>query len=295
MAIGNFDGLHPGHLRLLRSLSRIAREKRLHSVVLTFDPHPERALGLGRTLMIETPEQRLTRLRAAGVESVLVTSFDRHMAGLSPREFIQKVLKERLRSEVVVVGRDFRFGRDRAGDVRTLRTEGLRLGIRTVAVPPVRKNGRVVSSSLVRGLLDRARVEEAREVLGRPYSVRGRVIHGRAVGRQLGFPTANLHTENEILPRGVFITLVRLGRTLHPSVTNIGFRPTFGRGALSLESVLLDRGRDLYGRSLEVLFLKRLRPERKFRSRQALAHRIGLDVQAAQAYFRRHRSERAGL
>lgn len=295
VAIGNFDGLHPGHQRLLQTLCRIAREKGLRSVVLTFDPHPERAFGRGRTLMIETLEQRLARLEDACVQSVLVTSFDRRMAGLSPREFIHRILKDRLRSEVVVVGRDFRFGRNRAGDIRTLKTEGRSLGIRTVSVPPVKKGGRVISSSLVRKLLSRGRVEEAREVLGRPYSIRGRVIHGRALGRRLGFPTANIKSPNEILPRGVFFTLVRVERKLHPAVTNIGFRPTFGRGEISFESVLLDASRDLYGRSLEVFFLKRLRPERKFRSRQALTHRIGLDVQAARAYFRTHRPDRSGF
>jgi riboflavin kinase/FMN adenylyltransferase len=287
VAIGNFDGLHPGHQRILDRLGRIARRRRLRSVVLTFDPHPERALGRHRTLMIETLERRLGRLRDLGVEATLVTSFDRKLARLSPRDFIRKVLKEKLRAEVVVVGRDFRFGRNRAGDVRTLAREGGAAGIRTVTVPPVLVGGRVASSSLVRRLLDRGRVEEAARVLGRPYCVHGRVVPGRGVGRTLGYPTANLDSPNEILPRGVYITIARLGRTVRPSVTNIGFRPTFGPGGISLETVLLRGGRKLYGRTLEVCFLKRLRPERKFASADALARRIGLDIKAAQEYFRR--------
>ena len=289
VAIGNFDGLHPGHRRILDRLVRIAGAGRLRSVVLTFDPHPERAFGRKRTLMIETFDRRLDRLREAGVDAVLVTPFDRRLAALSPRDFIREVLGEKLKAQVVVVGRDFRFGRNRAGDIRTLAREGAEAGIRTVTVPPVSIRGRVASSSLIRRLLGEGRVEDAALFLGRPYCVSGRVVHGRAVGRVLGFPTANLDSPEEILPRGVFVTASRLGGATYPSVTNIGFRPTFGPGGISLETLLLRGGGDLYGRKMEVCFLKRLRPERKFRSAEALARRIGLDIEEARAYFRAHR------
>jgi len=147
----------------------------------------------------------------------------------------------------------------------------------------------VVSSSLIRSLLAKGLVEDAALYLGRPYAVSGRVIHGRAIGRNIGFPTANLQSENEILPAGVFITLARVGNTLHPSVTNIGSRPTFGRGGLSLETVLLDGRKNLYGRAMDVLFIKRIRSERKFASPAALTRQIARDVQTARDYFKTHR------
>jgi len=286
VAIGNFDGLHLGHRRILRTLGRLSRQKKLRSLVLTFDPHPERVFGRTRTLMIQTIAQRLESLRRAGVDSVLVTGFDRGFSGLSPAKFVTTVLRDRLAAEAVVVGDNFRFGRDRAGTIKDLKTMGAAAGLTVRSVPPVNKNGRVLSSSLIRSLLERGRVEEAARYLGRPYAVAGRVVHGRKVGRSIGFPTANLRTENEILPEGVFITLARVGRALYPSVANVGVRPTFGRGGLSLETVLLDSDRDLYGRTLEVSFLKKLRSERKFSSPETLARQIAKDIEAARAYFR---------
>lgn len=288
VAIGNFDGLHLGHQRILQTLRRVSRRRKLRSLVLTFHPHPERVLGRTKTLMLQTVPQRLASLQGAGVDRVLVTGFDRRFSGLSPRDFIRTVLRDRLNAAAVVVGGNFRFGRNRSGDVSALKALGAGLGLEAYAVAPVRKDGLVVSSSLIRRLLARGGVEDAARYLGRPYAVSGRVIHGRAIGRKIGFPTANLHSENEILPAGVFITLARVGNTLHPSVTNIGFRPTFGRGGLSLETVLLDAGKNLYGRTMDILFIKRIRPERKFASPGALTRQIVRDVQTARDYFNVH-------
>jgi len=289
VAIGNFDGLHLGHRRILQTLRRISRRRKLRSLVLTFHPHPERVLGQTETLMLQTVPQRLESLRGSGVDRVLVTGFDRRFSGLSPQDFIRTVLRDRLKAAAVVVGGNFRFGRDRAGDIKALKVFGPGLGLEAHAIAPVKKNGLVVSSSLIRGLLAKGLVEDAALYLGRPYAVSGRVIHGRAIGRNIGFPTANLQSENEILPAGVFITLARVGNTLHPSVTNIGSRPTFGRGGLSLETVLLDGRKNLYGRAMDVLFIKRIRSERKFASPAALTRQIARDVQTARDYFKTHR------
>jgi riboflavin kinase/FMN adenylyltransferase len=294
VAIGNFDGLHLGHARILSVLSGLSRRTGWRPVVLTFDPHPEKVLGRRRIQMIQTLDQRLARLEEFGVRTVLVTPFDRGLSRLSPSDFARRVLRDTLQAGAVVVGRDFRFGRDRAGNVASLEAAGRDLGFRLFAVEPVRRGGRIVSSSRIRALLERGRVEEAGLLLGRPYSVSGRVVRGRGVGRTLGFPTANVESENEILPRGVFVTLARFGRADHPSVANIGFRPTFGPGGLSLEALILDRRAALYGRRLEVGFLKKLRPERKFRSPDALAARISLDIRAARSYFARHRQPPRG-
>ena len=237
--------------------------------------------------MIDTPEQRLSRLRDTCVDGAVVTAFDAEFARLPGRAFVERVLRDRLGARVVVVGRNFRFGRKRRGDVRRLRALGRRSGIDVVAVPPARLGGRVVSSSAVRGLLLAGRVEEAASLLGRPYEVVGRVVRGRGRGRLLGYPTANLETPNELLPGGVFITeTVRAGRAL-PSLTSVGASPTFGPQPLAVETLILDFAGSLYGSGLTVRFLRKIRPTRKFRSAAALAARIAEDIEEARAFFRR--------
>ncbi len=287
VAVGNFDGLHLGHQKILARLCGLARDRGLVPLVLTFDPHPERALGKKAVLMIDSPGQRLARLEASCVKAVLVTRFDRVFSGLTARDFAERVLGERLRAREVVVGRGFRFGRDRRGDVDFLRREGRRLGFGVHAVAPRLVGGVAASSSLIRRLLIRGRVEEAARLLGRPYEIAGLVRGGAARGRRLGAPTANLETANEILPDGVFVSeTVWKGRAL-PSVTSIGTNPTFGRHDVSVETHILDRRLDLRGAVLTVRLLRRLRPTRKFADAEALAARIRKDVAAARAHFAR--------
>jgi riboflavin kinase / FMN adenylyltransferase len=287
VAVGNFDGLHLGHQKILARLCGLARRRGLVPLVLTFDPHPERALGKKAVLMIDSPDQRLARLEGSCIAAVLVTRFDRTFSGLTARDFAERVLRDRLGAREVVVGRDFRFGRDRRGDVDFLRREGRRLGFGVHAVAPRLVRGVPASSSLIRRLLGQGRVEEAARLLGRPYEVAGRVRRGAARGRRLGAPTANLETANEILPDGVFVSeAVWKGRAL-PSVTSIGTNPTFGRHPVSVETHVLDRRLDLRGASITVRLLRRLRPTRKFADGEALAAQIRKDVADAKAHFAR--------
>ncbi len=287
VAVGNFDGLHLGHRKILTRLCGLARSRGLTPLVLTFDPHPERALGKKAVLMIDSPEQRLARLEGSCVQAVLVTRFDRTFSGLPARDFAERVLAGRLGAREVVVGRDFRFGRDRRGDIDLLRREGRRLGFRVHAVAPRLVGGVPASSSLIRRLLAKGRVEEAARFLGRPYEIAGRVRPGAARGRRLGAPTANLETANEILPDGVFVSeTVWRGKVL-PSVTSIGTNPTFGRHAVSVETHILDRRLDLRGAAITVRLLRRLRPTRRFADAAALASQIRKDVAAARAHFAR--------
>jgi riboflavin kinase/FMN adenylyltransferase len=285
VAAGNFDGLHLGHQKILRSLVERAAGDGLRSVVLTFSPHPEKVLGRSQIAMIQTIDQRLAGLRSAGVQAVLLAPFNRTFAELPVADFVEQVLVRSLRAREVVVGEDFRFGRHRRGDVRSLRLWGSKLGFHVRPVPPVVKGGRVVSSSLIRRLLAAGRVDKAGAFLGRPYAITGTVVGGAARGRALGFPTANLWSENEIIPRGVFITTTVVGGREHPSVTNIGSRPTFGCGPQSIETFLLDFDGSLHRCRLELRFIKSLRSERAFASRAALVGQIGRDVQAARRYF----------
>jgi riboflavin kinase/FMN adenylyltransferase len=285
VAVGNFDGLHLGHRKILARVCGLARAQGLRSLVLTFDPHPERALGRKSVRMIETLEQRLASLRESCVDAVLVIPFDRSFSKLTGPEFVEGVLVGRLTALHVVVGRDFRFGRNRRSDNDRLRKLGRRFGLRVHVVPPVVLRGRVVSSSLIRRLLGEGRVEEAARFLGRPYEISGQVVRGAERGRRIGVPTANITPANEILPEGVFITeTVWKGRPL-PSVTSIGTNPTFGRNPLSVETHILDGRFPLYGAGLVLRFLSRIRPTRRFRNAGSLLARIRKDIEAARAYF----------
>lgn len=287
VAVGNFDGLHLGHRKIMSRLCALAEHKGLRSLVLTFDPHPERALGKKSVRMIDTPEQRLDRLGGTCVDAVVVTAFDRSFSRLGCTAFVEEILGTKLGAREIVVGRDFRFGRNRRGDTILLRRLGRRAGLAVHTVPPAVLDGRVVSSSAVRRLIGRGLVMEAARLLGRPYEIAGRVVPGRSRGRILGYPTANLDAGNEILPQGVFITeTVRNGR-IHPSLTSIGTNPTFGPHPLSVETLLLDFRGSLYGARLTVRLLRKVRPIRKFPGAEALTARIGRDVEEARAYFNR--------
>jgi riboflavin kinase/FMN adenylyltransferase len=287
VAVGNFDGLHLGHRKILSRLCRLARERGLRSLVLTFEPHPERALGRRSVRMIDTPGQRLTRLRGTCVDAVVVIPFDRAFARLGARAFVRDVLRDRLGAREVIVGRGFRFGRGRRGDTALLTRLGRAAGIGVHTVAPACLGGLTVSSTAVRGLLGRGRVGPAARMLGRPYEISGRVVRGERRGRRLGFPTANLETSSEILPEGVFITETVRGGKAYPSVTSIGTNPTFGDHPLSVETLLLDFRGSLYGAAVTVRFLGKLRPTRAFPGAEALAARIRRDVEEARAWFAR--------
>jgi riboflavin kinase/FMN adenylyltransferase len=287
VAVGNFDGLHLGHRKILSRLCRLARERGLRSLVLTFEPHPERALGRRSVRMIDTPGQRLARLRGTCVDAVAVIPFDRAFARLGGPAFVGDILRDTLGARQVVVGRGFRFGRGRRGDTGMLRRLGRAAGVGVHIVAPAGLGGLTVSSTAVRGLLGRGQVSRAARMLGRPYEIAGRVVPGRRRGRRLGFPTANLETANEILPEGVFITETVRGGKAYASVTSIGTNPTFGAHPLSVETLLLDFRGSLYGAAVTVRFLRKLRPTRTFSGADALAARIRRDVEEARAWFAR--------
>jgi riboflavin kinase/FMN adenylyltransferase len=237
--------------------------------------------------MIDTPGQRLLRLRGTCIDAVVVTPFDAPFSRLDGPAFVNDVLRGRLGARDIVVGRSFRFGRNRGGDTALLRRLGGRVGLKVHVVAPAVRDGWTVSSTAVRRLLERGRVEEAARLLGRPYEITGRVVRGRARGRRLGFPTANLTTANEILPKGVFISeTVRRGKAFS-SLTSIGTNPTFGLHPLSVETLVIDFRGSLYGDEITVRLLRRLRPTRRFPSAGALAARIGRDLQEARRWFDR--------
>ena len=285
--VGNFDGVHRGHRSLVEAAVRQARERGGMAVALTFDPHPSRVLSPDRapaTLM--TLDQRAEALAALGIDCLAVLPFTFALSRESPADFARKVLRDAVGARMVVVGENFRFGRGREGDLATLARLGESLGFAVLGTPPVVHEGAPISSTRIREALARGAVRAAREMLGRRFFVDGTVVRGVGRGRQIGLPTANLAIVNETLPaRGVYACWCRDLRegegTVYPAVVNIGHRPTFGGGALSVEAHLLDFDGDLYGRTLRTEFEERLREERTFAGPEALVAQVRDDVARA--------------
>lgn len=290
LALGNFDGLHRGHLKIVERIERSAADRAGTSVVMTFDPHPPRVLRPDKApRLLMTKAQKLEALARAGVQGAAVVRFTHEMSQWEPEVFVRTVLVEWLRVAEVWVGADFLFGRDRSGNFSLLRSLGLQWGFRAEKIDPVRYKDFIVSSTRIRRLVSEGRVDEAGALLGRHYSVDGVVVEGARRGREIGFPTANLASDNELMPpNGVYATTVSLDGRVYPSVTNVGTRPTFGdEAAVSVETHLMGQSMDLYGRTLRLGFVQRLRDERKFPDLEALQDQIAADVRRATRLFDR--------
>ncbi|MGE5247403.1 MAG: bifunctional riboflavin kinase/FAD synthetase, partial [Verrucomicrobiota bacterium] len=278
--VGNFDGVHLGHRELLRRAVGHARELGSIAVVLTFFPHPIRFFSPdARFYEITTLEEKAARMEELGIDALVVESFTGEIGAMRPEEFARTVIHERLRARFVTVGYDFTFGRNRTGSPAALSRIGRDLGFFVDIVPPLLRGGTIVSSSRIRELLLAGRVREAEELLCGPYKLSGTVIRGASRGRKLGFPTANVRTEQELLPLpGVYVVDAQAGDAPRRGVANIGFNPTFGENCLAVEVHLLDFEGDLYGREMTVWFRDRIRDERKFKTAEELVRQIEKDV-----------------
>jgi riboflavin kinase/FMN adenylyltransferase len=291
ITIGNFDGVHAGHRQILRRLVELGRENHLKPAVLTFDPHPTRIVAPERApRLLTTIEERVSLIREQGVEDVIVFPFSTETARLSPEEFVRQIVVAQLHARIVMVGDNFRFGHKQAGDTKTLAELGERFGFKTHVVDAVHRRGRVVSSSAIRKLIEAGDVAMAARLLERPYDLRGEVVSGHGIGSKQTVPTLNLATPAEVIPRnGVYITCSRdleTGDRWH-SITNVGNRPTFGGGELTVETFLLSAFDGLTPERISVSFLRRIREERRFENADALRQQIFRDVGRAQTFFRR--------
>jgi riboflavin kinase/FMN adenylyltransferase len=290
LALGNFDGLHRGHTKIIERVRRVAVERSATSLVLTFDPHPPRIIRPDKApALLMTLEQKIEALEKSGIQGVAIVRFTLELSRWEPEMFVKTVLVDWLRVGEVWVGADFLFGRDRSGNFSLLRTLGAHYGFRAEKIDPVRYKDFVVSSTRVRRLVSEGRVDEAGALLGRHVFIDGAVVRGAGRGRELGVPTANLETTNELLPpHGVYATTVTIDGVVHAGVTNIGLRPTFAdAGRAIIEVHVLDLDRDLYGQPLRVGFVRRLRDERRFPDVDALKAQIDADVRRARRLFDR--------
>jgi riboflavin kinase/FMN adenylyltransferase len=285
--IGNYDGVHRGHSAILAEVVARARRERAAAVLVTFDPHPLTIVAPERRpSILQTRDQKLRALEDAGLDGVLFVRFTAELARRTGREFLETVLASGLELRSVHVGGNFRFGRDRAGNVELLRTVGEARGFDVVEVEAIEVDGTVVSSSAIRARIADGDVDGAARMLGRTYSIVGEVVRGDGRGRTLDYPTANVASHNELIPgRGVYVTETLWTAARYPSVTNVGVRPTFDGERLAIETHLLEFDDDLYHSQVEVRFLARLRDELRFGGPAELSDQIGRDLAATVAYF----------
>jgi riboflavin kinase / FMN adenylyltransferase len=282
-ALGNFDGLHRGHMKLIEQVRRRAGERSGTPVAMIFEPHPPRVLRPDKAPpLLMTIDQKIEGFERAGLRGVAIVRFTPDLSRWEPETFVETVLVDWLRVSEVWVGENFLFGRDRSGTFTLLRALGEDRGFSTEKIDPVRYKDFVVSSTRIRHLIGEGRVDEAGALLGHHYFIDGDVVPGDGRGRALGFPTANLHSTNELLPAfGIYATLAVVDGVTHPAVTSVGVRPTIGDGKLTVETFLLDGSHDLYGKRLRLAFVKWIREEIKFDDLAALKAGIAADCARA--------------
>ncbi len=290
VAIGNFDGVHLGHQKILQALAADAKKNNLYPLLLTFHPHPENILTNRKIELIQTLEQRLQEIEKSGVQMTVVMPFDRDFALVTAEEFIRTIVCQKLKAKKIIVGNNFRFGKDRAGDVKKLHEFASVYRFSVQSIPPVKLSGSIVSSSLIRKLLREGKIEKANTFIGRPYEIVGTVVRGKSRGKKLGYPTANIRAKNDIAPPGVFVSRVGIGTKIYPSITHVGSKPTFDEEEIMIESYIIDYNKSLYKKRLRVLLLKKIRGEKKFQSAEALSQQIKNDLEKTFSYFGKEKS-----
>jgi riboflavin kinase / FMN adenylyltransferase len=283
VALGVFDGVHIGHRAILGTAVTHGREAGMPAVACTFDPHPMEVLQPGRApLAITTLDERLALIEGCGLDAAVVLPFTQELAAMEPEAFVKDVLVARLGARAIVVGFNHRFGRGARGDVGMLRSLGEQLGFRTHVAEPLMVEGVAVSSTEIRAALQRGDLEAAARLLGRPYTLLGSIGHGAGRGRTLGFPTANLLPARPVLVApGVYACMAEVAGQKERAVVNVGVRPTFEETTLAVEAYLLDFVGDIYGQTMILTFVSRIREERRFPSVDALKAQIHADADEA--------------
>jgi riboflavin kinase / FMN adenylyltransferase len=285
LAIGVFDGVHLGHQSVISTSTSHAESARGTPVVVTFDPHPLKVLRPHDAPHLLTATQhKIAFIRDLGVRHLLVIKFDKAFAATAPEDFIEQLVTHSRPLREICVGHEWSFGKDRRGNLDLLKKLGAQFDFHVVAIPPVKVDGAVVSSTAIRRAVEKGDLPTAAAMLGRDYTVLGTVVAGGKIGKKLGYPTANLSAHSEQFPpNGVYFAEATLEGALYPGVVNLGYRPTVSSGKPErvLEIYLLDFDRDIYGKDVEVRFIRFLRPEQKFDSLEALVRQIERDVRQA--------------
>ncbi len=285
MTIGNFDGVHLGHREIFRRVTEKAREISGESIVYTFDPHPVEVLAPERKPLLITPlEEKLRLIGEQGLDVAICAPFTEKFASQPPEDFVKNILYDQIKIRHIFVGHDFTFGKNRRGNIALLKQLGTKWGFHAEMIEAVRLEGTVVSSTRIRELVARGEMAEAKKLLGRFYALTGKVIHGHGRGsRKLGFPTANLKPTGMLFPKpGIYAVWATLAGDRFEGVANLGYNPTFHDQKFSIEVHLLSFDRDIYGESLRVDFVRRLRDEVKFHGPEELIAQIKKDIAQAE-------------
>jgi len=284
LTIGNFDGVHKGHLALFEIVKGKARDINGQSVVLTFDPHPMKVLVPDKAPeLLLTTEEKIQLIQKAGIDVVVCEKFTWEFSRMGAREFVDEVLVKAFGVKEVVVGYDYSFGRNREGSIDLLKELAHKRGFKVYVLQPVNINGRLASSTAIRNFLKEGNIKAANELLGYNYTLKGMVVKGKGRGKSLlGIPTANLEIKDRLIPRrGVYATFSHLKNFKYPSVTNIGINPTFNNGTFSIETHIMDFYSDLLGENLEIELIQFIRDEIKFQDIQQLKDSIMKDIDMA--------------
>ncbi|MBI1910293.1 MAG: bifunctional riboflavin kinase/FAD synthetase [Deltaproteobacteria bacterium] len=289
ITLGVFDGVHRGHQKIFNTARQGARKSHSPSIVYTFYPHPVQVLAPELPLpLINTLEQRIELIDRCGLDAVIVEPFTKRFSRQSAKTFFEKILKNRLAPKRLIVGYDFTFGAKRQGTVETLEQLGKTSGIEVVVIPAIFETSQLLSSTEIRHAIQRGEVSRAANLLGHRFFIDGLVVKGRGIGKRLGIHTANLKTENELIPQiGVYSSFTTVGRKQLRSVTNIGPNATFGGSSISIETHILNFNRSLYGKKIRVEFIERIRDEMTFPGPEMLKKQILSDIQTAKNHFKR--------
>lgn len=289
VTIGKFDGRHRGHQKLLQEMNRMKEAKKLAAAVFTFDMAPMKAVTGKTVTLITTCEERRAKMARMGMDYLVEYPFDTEAAHMAPEEFVERVLVGQMQARAVVAGTDCSFGYKGAGNAGLLKSLAERLGFEAVIIEKAQDHHRDISSTYVKEMLDRGDVKKAWELLGEPYAIHGKVVHGNHIGGSiLGFPTANLlpPPEKHLPAFGVYVSRIRVREQEYKGVTNIGRKPTVeGESPVGAETFIMGLNEDLYGQELEVELLEFIRPEKQFGSLEELKEQIGLDKETAKQYF----------
>lgn len=280
VTIGNFDGIHKGHIKLIKEAVKEAKTKNYKSVVFTFENHPMRYFRADSIKHIITNEEKVKIFKNLGVDIVFMIPFDEYMTKISATDFVKTILHEKLKCKMVIVGHDFTFARNKEGNANLLESLGKKYNMKVKVIQPIKIKGRRVSSSYIRNLINDGNVSEIKDFLGRNYFLEGEVIHARKIGRTIGFPTANLKAEDKlIIPKnGIYAVKVYIKNKVYYGATNIGYNPTVNGKALSIETNIIDFDEEIYGEIIKVEFLDRIRDEKKFNSLDELKSQLRKDV-----------------
>lgn len=290
VTIGNFDGIHVAHQKIINRMVREARESGRKGIVVTFEPHPQHVLHPEKVpfYLITSLAEKLSILESMGVDAVLLIHFTREFSRTSAEEFVKDIIWGKLHPLKVLIGHDYTFGKGKEGKPEYFKSLGSRLGFEVEITEAVVMEGGIVSSTRIRHAIQAGDMRLAARLLGRPYCMRGTVIKGHRRGGLLGFPTANLKTEKELLPKpGVYAVFVQMGSECHEAVLNIGFNPTFSNEKLSVETHILDFNQNIYGKGIKISFIERLRDEKKFNSIERLSEQIAQDIEKARKILKR--------